>query len=68
MRASAGVLQQRAGGHHSLLHYGCNRAEFEYIFGIKIEYCDVKAVDIELGDLVVAVIYGLSGRIVVVTL
>ena len=36
--------------------------------GIKIEYCDVRAVDIDPGDLVVAVIYGLSGRIVVVTL
>jgi hypothetical protein len=36
--------------------------------GIKIEYCDVKAVDIDPGDLVVAVIYGLSGGIVVATL
>jgi len=68
VRASAGVLQQRVGGHHGLLHYGCNRAELNVYIGIKIEYCDVKAVDIDPGDLVVAVIYGLSGRIVVATL
>ena len=36
--------------------------------GIKIEYCYVRAVDIDPGDLVAAVIYGLSGRIVVATL
>ena len=68
MRASAGVLQQRAGGHHSLLYYGCNRAELNVYMGIKIEYCGIEAVGIDPGDLVVAVIYGLSGRIVVATL
>ena len=60
MCASAGVLQQRAGGHHGLLYYGCNRAELNVYIGINIEYCDrvcdVKAVDIDHGDLVVAVI------------